>query len=78
MVYDVTVAEECRNEGLGRRLLGTIADHPALVDTNEFFAAVPRGAAPFYESCGFEVDDGSVEHPDGSPEFLRWTRYRRD
>jgi hypothetical protein len=37
-----------------------------------------EGLAPFYESCGFEVDDGSVEHPDGSPELLRWMRYRRN
>ncbi|MFB6071397.1 MAG: GNAT family N-acetyltransferase [Halobacterium sp.] len=77
MVYDVIVAEDRRGDGLGADLLAAIIDHPRLQDVNPSLLA-REGLVPFYESCGFEVMDEAVEHPDGDPEPLSWLLHRRD
>jgi len=77
MVYDVIVVEGRRDEGLGRQLLEAIIDHPELAEIGGISLLSREGLIPFYESCGFAVADDAVAHPDGSPEPLRWLRYRR-
>lgn len=69
-VYDVIVHDEYRGEGVGRALVEGIGSHPALADVAPSLLA-REGLVEFYERCRFE-DPGAIEHPDGSPERLRW------
>jgi GNAT superfamily N-acetyltransferase len=78
MVYDVVVGERHRGEGLGRRLIEAVVDHPDLTETRGLSLLCREGLVPFYESCGFEISDETVTHPDGAPEPLRWMRYQRE
>lgn len=77
MVYDVIVAEDRRGEGLGADLMAAVRDHPRLQDVSPSLLA-REGLVPFYESCGFEVLDEEVDHPDGDPEPLSWLVHERD
>ena len=77
MVYDVIVAEARRGDGLGRELMAAVRDHPRLQDVNPALLA-REGLVPFYESCGFEVMDEEIEHPNGDPEPLSWLVYSRE
>jgi GNAT superfamily N-acetyltransferase len=77
MVYDVIVAESARGEGVGRDLMAAVRDHPRLQDVDPALLA-REGLVDFYESCGFEVMDENVAHPDGDPEPLSWLVHRRD
>lgn len=77
MVYDVIVAEDRRGEGLGADLMAAVRDHPRLQDVSPSLLA-REGLVPFYESCGFEVLDEAVDHPDGDPEPLSWLVHERD
>ncbi|MXR20578.1 GNAT family N-acetyltransferase [Halobacterium bonnevillei] len=77
MVYDVIVAQDRRGDGLGTELMAAIRDHPRLQDVAPSLLA-REGLVSFYESCGFEVRDGAVEHPDGDPEPLSWMLHERD
>jgi GNAT superfamily N-acetyltransferase len=77
MVYDVIVAEDRRGDGLGADLMEAIRDHPRLQDVAPSLLA-REGLIEFYESCGFEVMDEAIEHPDGDPEPLSWLLHERD
>mgnify|MGYP000247659374 CR=1 FL=1 len=77
MVYDVIVAGGHRGDGLGEKLLAAVRDHPRLQDVDPSLLA-REGLVPFYEACGFEVMDESIDHPDGDPEALRWMVHQRD
>jgi GNAT superfamily N-acetyltransferase len=60
-VRDVVVEETHRGEGLGRRLLTELRDHPELTDVDEFAVTCPDRLTAFYEACGFERRaDGAV------------------
>jgi GNAT superfamily N-acetyltransferase len=76
MVYDVIVAEDRRGDGLGEELMAAVREHPRLQDVNPSLLA-REGLVPFYETCGFDVMDEAIEHPDGEPESLRWMIHRR-
>ncbi len=52
-IYDVMVAERARSEGIGKKLLTLLLDHPAVRDAWEV-RLVTRDAMSFYESFGFE------------------------
>jgi GNAT superfamily N-acetyltransferase len=61
LVRDVVVRERCRGQGLGRRLLSELRDHPALADVDSLAVSCPDRLSGFYEACGFEPrDDGTV------------------
>ncbi|WP_336036102.1 GNAT family N-acetyltransferase [Halobacterium yunchengense] len=77
MVYDVVVDADRRGEGLGADLVAAVRDHPRLQDVAPALLA-REGLVPFYESCGFEVMDEDVAHPDGDPEPLSWMVHRRE
>jgi GNAT superfamily N-acetyltransferase len=60
-VRDVVVEERHRGEGLGRRLIDELRDHPELTDVDQFAVTCPDRLAHFYEACGFERrSDGAV------------------
>jgi GNAT superfamily N-acetyltransferase len=77
MVYDVIVTERRRGDGLGADLVAGVVAHPRLQDVAPSLLA-REGLVPFYESCGFDVMDEAIDHPDGDPEALRWMIHRRD
>lgn len=53
-VFDVIVAEGHRNNGLGRTLMESIIEHPALDSLSILTLDCREGLIPFYEDCGFE------------------------
>ena len=60
-VRDVVVEETHRGQGLGRRLLAELRDHPELTDVDEFAVTCPDRLTAFYEACGFERRaDGAI------------------
>jgi predicted GNAT family N-acyltransferase len=75
-IYDVIVSEEYRSNGIGRQLMEAITDHPKLAETRGLELLCREGLVPFYQSCGFEINDQNIEHPDGSPEPLRSMKYQ--
>ncbi|WP_227374507.1 GNAT family N-acetyltransferase [Haladaptatus halobius] len=77
MVYDVIVAADRRGTGVGRELLTAVREHPRLQEVSPSLLA-REGLVPFYESCGFDVADEAVDHPDGEPEPLVWMVHGRE
>lgn len=77
-VYDVIVSEKHRSNGVGQRLIEALIDHPKLSDTRGFSLLCREGLVPFYQSCGLEIGDRAIEHPDGSPEPLRVMNFQYD
>jgi ribosomal protein S18 acetylase RimI-like enzyme len=53
-IYDVIVAENYRGNGLGRQLMESIVEHPALSSTSNMTLDCRDGLVSFYEDCGFE------------------------
>lgn len=71
MVYDVIVAEDRRGDGLGEELLKAVKEHPRLQDVSSSLLD-REGLVPFYETCGFDVMEETIEHPEADPEPLSW------
>jgi predicted GNAT family N-acyltransferase len=76
MVYDVIVAESRRGEGLGRRVMDAVVDHPNLEEV-PLALHCREGLVPFYEDCGFHLHDRDVETDHGTTTY-RTMRYERD
>jgi predicted GNAT family N-acyltransferase len=72
-VYDVIVAADRRGEGLGRRLMAEIAAQPALSEMayDHLELVCREGLVPFYESCGFERFDATVEVDGRKEEYVK-------
>ncbi|WP_458188036.1 GNAT family N-acetyltransferase [Haladaptatus sp. NG-WS-4] len=77
MVYDVIVAADHRGQGIGQELLTAVREHPRLQEVSPSLLA-REGLVPFYETCGFDVADQAVDHPDGEPEPLVWMVHSRE
>lgn len=83
MLFDVWVAEERRNAGLGTRVMQLLLDHPALRDV-ERIELNTRDAHPFYRRLGFHEIERSVYEHVGyraieqtlEPTFVRWRMAR--
>lgn len=74
MIYEVIVAEDRRGEGLGERVLGTVVTHPKLQDIH-LALHCREELVPFYERCGFRLNDRDVEFPDGEAITYRTMAY---
>lgn len=60
-VRDVVVRLEFRGDGLGRRVVTELLDHPELAGVDQFAVTCPDRLAPLYERCGFERrEDGAI------------------
>lgn len=77
-VFDVIVARAHRDEGVGETLVEAVVEHPALQGTPGLSLLCRRGLVSFYESVGFEIDDGEVDVPEGGTEDLVRMTYRHE
>ncbi len=77
-VFDVIVAADRREEGLGRDLMAAVRDHPDLQDLPGLSLLCRRGLVSFYESVGFELYDGDVDVPEGGTEELVRMTYQHE
>lgn len=60
-IYDVIVAEAQRGQGLGRRLMEAVCQHPRLQRVSTLWLCCNPDMAPFYEKWGFRVfDEGQL------------------
>lgn len=74
-LYDVVVATEHRDSGLGRRLVWAAAQHPAVTDLNVVLVC-REGLIPFYERCGFERYDLTTDVAGEEEAFVQMVRWR--
>lgn len=78
-VFDVVVAADRRDEGIGETLMRAVVEHPDLRRVAGLSLLCRRGLVPFYESVGFERDGDEVAVPEGgTEELVRTTRRRED
>lgn len=61
VVFDVIVAEPYRNEGLGRRLMAEVLDHPRLSAVEHVELYCLEEMAGFYEQWGFTDELGNLQ-----------------
>ncbi len=78
MVFDVIVARDRRDEGLGEVLVQAVVDHPDVQGLPGLSLLCREGLVPFYESVGFEYYDPEMEIPEGGTEELVRMTYRHD
>lgn len=55
-VYDVIVKDSDRGQGVGRQLLETIVNHPALQSVEAIYLTCLPDIVPFYEKWGFKTE----------------------
>jgi predicted GNAT family N-acyltransferase len=60
LVFDVIVALDCRDQGLGRRLMEWIVGHPTLGRVRHIELYCLPDMVPFYEKWGFSTDVSGV------------------
>jgi predicted GNAT family N-acyltransferase len=60
LIFDVIVATDRRDEGLGRQLMDRILQHPDLRDVRHMELYCLPEMVPFYEKWGFSTDVSGV------------------
>lgn len=61
-IYDVIVATDRRDEGVGKRLMDAVVDRPELQPVVTLHLGCRPDLVPFYEKAGFNVRDLDTEH----------------
>ena len=61
LIFDVIVGADCRSQGLGKTLMNSIVNHPALRSVRHLELYCRPEMAPFYERWGFTADLGKLE-----------------
>ena len=61
LILDVIVAPSCRGQGLGRRLVETIQDHPVLAKVQNLELCCLDEMKPFYRKLGFTEAKGRMQ-----------------
>jgi predicted GNAT family N-acyltransferase len=69
-VFDVIVAADYRDEGVGKTLMTAIINHPDLQRVDGLSLLCRQGLVPYYETVGFELFDSEIEIPEGGSEEL--------
>src|SRR5262249_19709448 len=59
-IFDVIVAAQYRDHGLGRLIMDQILQHPDLLSVKHFELYCLPELIPFYERCGFSADVGAI------------------
>ena len=60
-IYDVIVAAPLRGQGLGKKLMDTVSQHPRLQRVSTLWLCCNPDMTPFYEKWGFRVfDEGQL------------------
>ena len=59
-IFDVIVAPDYRNEGIGKELMEWLLEHPDLKSVSHFELYCLPEMAPFYENWGFSADLGKI------------------
>ena len=77
-VFDVIVAADRRDDGLGETLMDAVVNHPDLQSTPGVALLCRDGLVPFYESVGFELFGPEYEVPEGGTEELVRMTYQFD
>lgn len=75
-VFDVIVATDRRDDGVGETLMNALLDHPDLQSVVGLSLLCREGLVPFYESVGFELFGPEFEVPEGGEEELVRMTYR--
>ena len=60
-IFDVIVAPDCRNDGLGGHLMERIVGHPALAGVKHLELYCLPELVPFYEKWGFSTEVAGVK-----------------
>ena len=60
-IYDVMIAEELKGQGLGKRLMETLCNHPSLQQVSFIYLACEPDLSSFYENWGFKPYEGRAE-----------------
>ena len=60
-IFDVIIASEERNKGLGDQLLFLVKHHPDLRKVRHFELYCLPGMSPFYQRHGFSTDTGDIK-----------------
>ena len=58
-IFDVIVEESRRGNGLGRRIMDAIVEHPSLSEVERLELYCSEDQTSFYEQWGFSTDIGS-------------------
>jgi GNAT superfamily N-acetyltransferase len=74
-MYDVVVAADRRDEGLGRQLVWAAVQHPAVADLNVSLTC-REGLLRFYERCGFETYDLTTDVAGAEEGFVQMAHWR--
>ncbi len=56
-IYDVIVSQSCRGQGLGRKLMDAVSQHPRLQRVSTLSLRCKPEMTPFYEKWGFRAFD---------------------
>jgi GNAT superfamily N-acetyltransferase len=59
-VYDVIVAADCRGQGLGRLLMNTVLEHPAVAPVEHIELYCLPELVPFYQALSFTDELGGL------------------
>jgi len=60
VIFDVIVAQDCRGQGLGDRLMALIMEHPDLETVQFLELYCQPDMEPFYNAYGFSAEVGGV------------------
>ncbi len=61
LIFDITIAEECRNSGLGNHLMSLIKNNKQLIEVKHFELYCLPELEEFYKQYGFSDDIGDIK-----------------
>lgn len=71
VIYDVIVNKAYRDEGVGKRVVRSVVQHPPLTDVDQVTLVARDGLIPFYRQCGFKRHPMEIEVDGETESFNR-------